>query len=63
MIKSKSDYLFYISEDAKNNAVKRINPITNWLINKVIWGGGKSNMGLYCNSAQVGVLYKLPHFI
>lgn len=39
MIRSKEDLAFYINEDAKNNAVKRINPLVNWLINRLLWGG------------------------
>lgn len=60
MIRSKEDLAFYINEDAKNNAVKRINPLVNWLINRLLWGGGKPDMELYSNSSQIGVLYQLP---
>lgn len=39
MIKTKEDLHFYIREDAKNNVIKRINPIANWVISRIISGG------------------------
>lgn len=39
MIKSKEDYLSHLRADAKNNAVKRVSPLFDWLLKYVIVGG------------------------
>ena len=64
MIRSKSDYRYYVREDAKNNSFnKKLHRLLYRLLNHVVPGGDKSCLEFYSDDETFGVLHQLSDYL